>query len=158
EHSSLLRTQYPEVWLMTCRTDEAARDFFARYGRKIDYLHIDADHSASGVLADVRAYLPLLSEHANITLHDTRMDSVAEALATIKVELPNYDYVNFPDVGQGVALFRPSLDRDCSVVVGNYMSVDADGVAVETAAVVAQEGPSLWSYLTHPALYARHAI
>jgi hypothetical protein len=158
DDDSLLRSCYPEVWLVTCRTDEAARDFFSRYARKIDYLHIDADHSATGVLTDIRNYLPFLSEHAVITLHDTRLSSVSSALATFTEELPNYGLINFPDVGQGTAVLRPVLERESPVVVGNYMQVDRDGTLVEMKAVAAEEAPALWSYLTHPALFTRHAI
>lgn len=41
-------------------------------GRPVDFLHIDGDHSRDGVMADWRAYSPLVRTGGLIALHDVK--------------------------------------------------------------------------------------
>ncbi len=42
---SFFRREFPDVELLLMTTRDAAQKYFAKRGYKIDYLHIDADHS-----------------------------------------------------------------------------------------------------------------
>jgi hypothetical protein len=58
---------WPEIKLVVKLTQDAA-DMFSR----IDYLHVDADHSFEAVISDLRSYGPRMAENAwAITVHDT---------------------------------------------------------------------------------------
>lgn len=153
---SLLRRTHPDIAIWLMRTDAAAR-VFAKWGRPIDYLHIDADHSTEGVLADVRDYLPLISPQATITFHDTRMPSVEAAIDQVRRDLPDHALLNFPDAGQGIAILRPRLDRGARVVAGRY-NVETPLGTEDRDAEHFNEDPSMWRYLTEKPLYARHAV
>ncbi len=61
---------YPDIEILKMTTDEA----FLRLkgeGFKIDYLHIDADHTFFQSFSDFENYLSLMKEEFVITLHDT---------------------------------------------------------------------------------------
>lgn len=57
-----------EIWKMT--TDAGAKKL-KKESIKIDYLHIDADHTFEQSLKDFENYLPLMNENFIISLHDT---------------------------------------------------------------------------------------
>lgn len=65
-----LHVAYPdiEIWKMT--TDDASQKL-KEEGIKIDFLHIDADHTFAQSLKDFENYLPLMSQEFVITMHDT---------------------------------------------------------------------------------------
>jgi hypothetical protein len=70
EKDSFFRTNfYPRVILDT--TENAYYNFFVKEDIKIDYLHIDADHSYEGVKKDFDLYSKILSDNAIISIHDT---------------------------------------------------------------------------------------
>ena len=52
-------------------TENAYYNFFVKEDIKIDYLHIDADHSYEGVKLDFDLYSKLLSPNGIISIHDT---------------------------------------------------------------------------------------
>lgn len=52
-------------------TTDSFADYFRKLGRQIDMLFIDADHCRESVLRDFRNYLPLVSPHGLILMHDT---------------------------------------------------------------------------------------
>lgn len=60
-----------EIWKMT--TDEAFLKMQEERMR-IDYLHIDADHTFAQSFADFENYLNLMSEEFIITMHDTALN------------------------------------------------------------------------------------
>jgi hypothetical protein len=83
------------------------KDVAAAEGKEwqIDYLHIDADYSHEGRLADFHDYAPLVAPGGLITVHDT--DGAlpcSRALADIRAA--GHEVVNLPDIGRGVALIR----------------------------------------------------
>ena len=62
-------TFYPRIIEDT--TENAFYNFFIKEDIKIDYLHIDADHSYEGVKKDFDLYSTILSENGIISIHDT---------------------------------------------------------------------------------------
>ena len=70
EENSFLRQHFdPQVILET--SERAFYDYFVRQDVKIDYLHIDGDHSYEGVKKDFDLYSTIMSENGIITIHDT---------------------------------------------------------------------------------------
>lgn len=70
EENSFLRQHFsPQVILET--SERAFYDYFVRQDIKIDYLHIDGDHSYEGVKKDFELYSTIMSENGIITIHDT---------------------------------------------------------------------------------------
>lgn len=53
---------------------------------KIDLLFIDGDHSIEGVLADWKAYSPLLSEHAIVVMHDIGWAEGVQCVLTAEIK------------------------------------------------------------------------
>jgi len=69
EENSFLRKHFdPQVILET--SEKAFYDYFVRQDIKIDYLHIDGDHSYEGVKKDFELYSSIMSENGIITIHD----------------------------------------------------------------------------------------
>ena len=69
EENSFLRKHFqPQVILET--SERAFYDYFVRQDIKIDYLHIDGDHSYKGVKKDFELYSSIMSENGIITIHD----------------------------------------------------------------------------------------
>lgn len=69
ENSFLKQHFGPQVILET--SERAFYDYFVRQDIKIDYLHIDGDHSYEGVKKDFDLYSTIMSENGIITIHDT---------------------------------------------------------------------------------------
>lgn len=70
DDNSFLRKHFsPQVILET--SERAFYDYFIRQDIKIDYLHIDGDHSYDGVKKDFELYSQIISENGIITIHDT---------------------------------------------------------------------------------------
>jgi hypothetical protein len=70
DENSFLRQHFsPQVILET--SERAFYDYFIRQDIKIDYLHIDGDHSYEGVKKDFELYSTIMSENGIITIHDT---------------------------------------------------------------------------------------
>jgi hypothetical protein len=70
EGNSFLRIHFqPQVILET--SEKAFYDYFIRQDIKIDYLHIDGDHSYEGVKKDFELYSSIMSKNGIITIHDT---------------------------------------------------------------------------------------
>lgn len=64
------RSSFPdiEIWKMT---SQEAIHIFQEQSLRIDYLHIDADHTYEQSLQDIENYLPCMAEDFLMTLHDT---------------------------------------------------------------------------------------
>jgi hypothetical protein len=70
---------------------------------KIDYLHIDGDHTYEGALSDFTKYLPLMSNKGLITIHDTGgRFPCAAIVSTIKGM--GHSVIDLPHVGEGMAI------------------------------------------------------
>ena len=70
EGDSFLREKFNPKFLNTT-TEEAFYKFFVKRDIKIDYLHIDADHTYEGVKKDFELYSTLMNENGIISIHDT---------------------------------------------------------------------------------------
>ncbi len=68
----------PHAALVRLRSAEAARDFQQRQVR-CDLVHIDGNHDTQSVLADLDAYVPLLSDDGFLVMDDTNWESVRPA-------------------------------------------------------------------------------
>lgn len=70
DENSFLRQHFsPQIILET--SERAFYDYFVRQDIKIDYLHIDGDHSYEGIKKDFELYSQIMSENGIITIHDT---------------------------------------------------------------------------------------
>lgn len=70
EEDSFLRKHFhPRVILNT--SEQAYFNFFVKEDIKIDYLHIDGDHSLDGVKKDFELYSKLVDNKGIISIHDT---------------------------------------------------------------------------------------
>ena len=99
---SFFRTNFPEIKLVLSTTQQAARKYAKKW--RIDYLHIDADHSEAGVLQDFTDYLPLMAPRGMITFHDTAPNQLPCAKIVTILRERGYQIVNFAHLGVGVAL------------------------------------------------------
>lgn len=105
---SFFRSRFSDVEMWIRPTEEAA-EILAKDGTEIDLLHIDADHTVEGVLADYRNYRPLLSERFVVTMHDTRFSpGVVAALEEIRAT-EAVDVIDFNHLGYGLAILKPRV-------------------------------------------------
>jgi len=155
--TSFFRQSYGDVEIVLETTEDAAKTFFEPQGLTIDYLHIDADHSFGGCLADFRFYRPFLHEGSVVTLHDTNFTEagvkhVVEYLRT----RGDCEVVDFPDVGVGTAVVRiiaagapqlRPLTRETAIQVRRR---------AETPAFAPSE--KSWAYLESPSFSVRSVI
>ncbi len=73
EKDSFLRKHFhPRIINET--TEKAYYNFFVKEDIKIDYLHIDADHSFEGVKQDFDLYSKLVKKTGIISIHDTDLE------------------------------------------------------------------------------------
>jgi hypothetical protein len=105
--NSFFRRFFSDVHLVIDLTVNAARNFFAPQNIRIDYLHIDADHSYAGCLEDFQTYWPFLHEGSIVTLHDTNFPTagVKHVVEYIRT-LADCEVIDFRDMWAGTALVR----------------------------------------------------
>jgi len=104
EENSFLRIQFqPQVILET--SERAFYDYFVRQDIKIDYLHIDGDHSYEGVKKDFELYSTIMSENGIITIHD--IDQKYQDTFIIAEEAKK-DFITF----DGPAKFIKELEKN----------------------------------------------
>ena len=70
DEDSYLREKFNPRFLNTT-TEDAFYNFFVKRDIKVDYLHIDADHTYEGVKKDFELYSTLMNENGIISIHDT---------------------------------------------------------------------------------------
>lgn len=103
ENSFLRQHFQPQVILET--SERAFYDYFVRQDIKIDYLHIDGDHSYEGVKKDFELYSTIMSENGIITIHDIDQTYHDTFLVT---ENSKKDFVNF----DGPAKYIKDLEKN----------------------------------------------
>lgn len=94
KNSHFFKEAYPEIEIWKMTTDQAITPLKEK-GVKIDFLHIDADHTFSQSLLDFENYLPLMSDDFIITMHDTAINHlegwkdgcVARTIALLRKEM-----------------------------------------------------------------------
>lgn len=120
DKNSFFKQNYPDIEILIMKTKEAA-DIFKNI--KIDYLHIDADHSYNGCYEDFQTYKDFMSANSVITLHDTGyplgttfsnyQDQSVEVGVPNLVEyiktLKDFEIINFPEIAAGVAIVRKKV-------------------------------------------------
>jgi len=70
DEDSFLRTQFNPLFINST-TEDAFYNFFVKRDIKIDYLHIDADHTYEGCKLDFDLYSTIMNENGIISIHDT---------------------------------------------------------------------------------------
>ena len=70
DSDSFLRKNFDPKFINTT-TEDAYYNFFVKRDIKIDYLHIDADHTYEGVKTDFDLYSTIMNENGIISIHDT---------------------------------------------------------------------------------------
>ena len=104
EENSFLRQHFqPQVILET--SEKAFYDYFVRQDIKIDYLHIDGDHSYEGVKKDFELYSTIMAENGIITIHDIDQNYHDTFVVT---ENAKEDFVPFDGPGK----FIKELEED----------------------------------------------
>ena len=70
DEDSFLREKFNPRFINST-TEDAFYNFFVKQNIKIDYLHIDADHTFEGVKKDFELYSQRMNKGGIITIHDT---------------------------------------------------------------------------------------
>ena len=102
---------YPEIRLMRMLTSEAVANVAS-----IDYLHVDADHSYEGCLADLEAYGELMHGALwAISVHDTKELPHVPPIGTYRAcveyaTMRGLDMISLPH-GAGTTVLMPRLAR-----------------------------------------------
>lgn len=104
--NSVLRTCFNDIVVLNSLTVDAGKKFFRKNRIRIDYLHIDADHSFAGAFGDFEVFEPLLGRLAFVTFHDSKMASVQQAIQAVRDRYPEFQCLDIPDVGAGIAIMR----------------------------------------------------
>lgn len=94
------RRKFSDIEILMDLTSRVAK---AHPDWKIDYFHIDADHSFKGAYQDFKDYLPLMNKGGIITFHDTG-GSLPCAKVIPLLQKQGYEVVNFKEIGAGVAI------------------------------------------------------
>ncbi|MDZ4842469.1 MAG: class I SAM-dependent methyltransferase [Hyphomicrobium aestuarii] len=133
----------------------------------VDYLHIDGDHSAKGVLSDFQAFAPLLSAHAVVSLHDLRMPGVDQALTAILAAQPDLEMIGFREIGNGTGVLRrrgaldvPRRPQTVADLGDLSRKTSIDPVGVQTAIDDSNHRSRFerWSYLDTPTYQTRYRL
>lgn len=160
---SFFRRHFPDVEIVIDLTKNAAKNFFEKQAVRIDYLHIDADHSFAGCLEDFETYLPFLHQGSVITFHDTNLNGagVGHVIEHIRT-LSNCEIVNFPEIGEGSAIVRIGTPADGKRFKQSFAGLERseDGISVTRrpdAKPIAPEGMG-WKYLESRAFSMRYVL
>ncbi len=70
DEDSFLREKFNPKFINST-TEDAFYNFFVKRDLKIDYLHIDADHTYEGCQLDFDLYSTIMNENGIISIHDT---------------------------------------------------------------------------------------
>lgn len=104
DESSFLRRVYNPRFINNT-TETAYYNFFIKEDIKIDFLHIDADHSLEGVEKDFELYSKLLTPRGIISIHDT--DDTYEKNYIVSEDSKN----NFEEFTKGPSQFIKQLPK-----------------------------------------------
>jgi Methyltransferase domain len=107
---SFLRRHFPRIEIV--KLDSASYAAEARVsGLKIDYLHIDGDHTYEGALADFENYVPLMNDQGLISFHDTD-GSLPCAAVVSEIKSRGHAVIDLPFVGRGIAIIQISRTQN----------------------------------------------
>lgn len=94
DEDSFFRTHFQPAFIKDT-TENAFYNFFVKQGIKIDFLHIDADHSYEGVKKDFELYSTIMNPGGIISLHDSD-ESYEPNLIITEEHKPNWDKFDGP--------------------------------------------------------------
>ena len=95
DNDSFFRKEFnPRIILDT--TENAYYNFFVKQDLKIDYLHIDADHSYEGVKNDFNLYSKIVNKNALISIHDTDQQYHDNLIISDDIEPEDYQPFDGP--------------------------------------------------------------
>lgn len=77
-------------------TENAYYNFFVKEDIKIDFLHIDADHSYEGVKKDFELYSKLVKKTGIISIHDTDQNYHNNYIVSDDIKKENYEPFDGP--------------------------------------------------------------
>lgn len=100
EANHFLRQEFPDIEILIQSTHDAA---ISHPEWRIDYLHVDADHSYEGIYRDFLDYVGLMNRPAVITFHDTAEGLHGAKIAAL-LKQQGYSIINFKDLGCGFAV------------------------------------------------------
>lgn len=104
---SFFRREYPDVEIIFGKSHDVALNEGADW--KIDYLHIDGDHTYEGSLQDFHDYKKLMAPDGLITFHDTYGEIPCyRTVADIRAE--GHEVIDLREVGAGFALVKLKQD------------------------------------------------
>lgn len=85
DKDSFFRTNFP-CRIILDTSENAYYNFFVKQDIKIDYLHIDGDHSYNGVKKDFELYSNILSDRGIISIHDTDLSYHSEFIKSDDIQ------------------------------------------------------------------------
>ena len=104
--NSFFRKNFPDVKIIIRSTKDAAK-LFKNKKIKIDYLHIDADHSYKGSFSDYKIYKKLMNDRFIITFHDTRSCLGVRKTINEMRSQKDVDVIDFNEFWCGFAIVKP---------------------------------------------------
>jgi hypothetical protein len=143
---SFLRELFPDIEIVVRTTIEAA-DMFIKNKIKIDYLHIDADHSFNGSLSDYKTYRALMAENFIITLHDTNTDGVSKTIEQIRKEEDDVEVIDFDYLWGGLAIVKPKKAPSIPVSPQSTFPVTIDQSRRFVISILKKSFPKLYNRL-----------
>jgi hypothetical protein len=156
---SFFRRAFADVEIVLEHTSDAATSFFAARDLRIDYLHIDADHSFEGCLQDFVTYRPLLRDGALVTLHDTNFPGAGVRTVIDRLRArSDCDVIDLTELGVGTAIVRVRGDGGA---IGERTAGGPDHAvrAVRRPDAPPFEPPATaWSYLEAEAFTTRSVL
>jgi hypothetical protein len=108
DQMSFFRTHYDDIEVMIDRSSNIFKHSTTKEW-KIDYLHIDGDHSHNGSLEDFQNYKSLMSPRGIITFHDTKPYDYYNVTCwkTLKdLRDSGHRVLDFPWLGSGIAVIQ----------------------------------------------------
>lgn len=106
ETTAFFQKNYPEIDIISSTTKEVGEKFFRKNPVKIDYLHVDADHSAEMVEQDIKTFWDLLKPSAIVSFHDSNLQSVEIGIRK-GLEGKNFvQMIKLSEIGAGLTIIR----------------------------------------------------
>jgi hypothetical protein len=159
------------LFLLRMRSSYASK-LFLKENIKIDYLHIDGDHTIKGILEDWYYYQPLLNKNAIVTFHDySSTPDVKIALNAIQEKNPEIEFVIFPNAGAGIALaqwgglriYKENRVQQPSLISFFKNNKNTQTLFMEDVYYIPESGgrnrsEAHWGYLKHPDFLKRYEL
>ena len=161
EPHSFFRTHFSDVELVIERTSAAALNWFMPQNLTIDYLHIDADHSFEGCMADFKNYSAFLTEGSLVTFHDTNYpQSGVKHIVNYVRTLGDCDVVDFVEHGAGTAILRVGKDLSTRNTLQTTRGSTEPAVLVTRKRATDPVSPGAldWRYLEAESYMSRHIL